>query len=55
MRDENGLAALLAMKLADHFGQTPSPLTIRDAQAFSVTLANRFGEPETHLYADLFF
>jgi len=54
-RDANGLAALLATKLADHFGQTPSPLTLRDAQAFLASLANRFGEPETHLCDDLFF
>ena len=50
MRDENGLAALLATKLADHFGQTPSPLTIRDAQAFLTSLANRFGEDEEGLH-----
>jgi hypothetical protein len=44
-RDANGLAALLAVKLADHYGQTPSALTLRDANAWEAALLNGFGDP----------
>jgi hypothetical protein len=50
-RDENGLAALLATKLADHFGAQPSPLTLRDASNWQTSLSTRFGEPEAHLHS----
>lgn len=44
--DMNGLAALLAMKLADHFGQQPHPLTVRDSNRFESSLVNGFGDPD---------
>jgi len=52
-RDMNGLAALLATKLADHYSATPSALTIRDALNWQAALANGFGEPERELFNDL--
>lgn len=44
--DLNGLAALLALKLADHFGAQPHPLTVRDSNRFESNLVNGFGEPD---------
>jgi hypothetical protein len=52
-RDLNGLAALLATKLADHYAETPSALTIRDAMNWQAGLANGFGEPEREIMNDL--
>ncbi len=40
----NGLAALLALQLADHFVATPSPLTVRDANRFESALVQGLGE-----------
>lgn len=54
MRDANGLAALLATKLADHYAATLMPSTVRDAVAYQVSLSNRFGESEGDVFNDLF-
>lgn len=39
LRDEGGLAATLAIDLADEFGQQPTALTLRAAGAFATALA----------------
>lgn len=44
MRNTDGLASLLAMRIADQFGQDLlSPLTIRSANAFKVALVTKMG------------
>jgi len=53
-RDANGLAAYLATMLADHYGETPSALTMRDANAWQAALINGFGEPSVSIRTNFF-
>ena len=44
-RDVNGLASLLALELADEYGQEPGPVTTGSALRFQASLAADFSRP----------
>jgi hypothetical protein len=47
-QDENGLAAFLAISLADHYGADLNAVTIRDAGNWQMALVTRFGDPDEY-------
>jgi hypothetical protein len=46
-RDDNGLAAMLAMRLSDHYGAQVSPVTMKDAGTWLGALITGFGDRAT--------
>ena len=52
LRDENGLAALLAIHVADEFGQQPTNLTLKAAFAYKAGLAHNWSEAGEVVSAD---
>ena len=53
-RSAEGLAAVVATRLAEEFGQSPGPWLVREAGGFLQAMATRYGETRETTQADYF-